>query len=123
MCSRRSERRPPGAARHVDHEDVLTRASSRSHPRSLASEKASTRRRLEQTDRVSTAPHVLGSAARLDRRGRVSGVSAHLRRPETIHAICEDYRAAASIDLAHDQADLDKKIRCSLLVLWSEKGT
>jgi haloacetate dehalogenase len=44
------------------------------------------------------------------------------RRPETIHAICEDYRAAASVDLAHDAADADKKIRCPLLVLWSEKG-
>jgi haloacetate dehalogenase len=43
-------------------------------------------------------------------------------QPETIHAICEDYRAAASIDLAHDKADLDKKIQCPLLVLWSEKG-
>ncbi|HEV7969197.1 MAG TPA: alpha/beta hydrolase [Candidatus Acidoferrales bacterium] len=42
--------------------------------------------------------------------------------PATIHAICEDYRAAASIDLAHDKADLDKKIQCPLLVLWSEKG-
>jgi haloacetate dehalogenase len=42
--------------------------------------------------------------------------------PETIHAICEDYRAAASIDLEHDTADLDKKIGCPLLVLWSEKG-
>jgi len=44
------------------------------------------------------------------------------RRPDTIHAVCEDYRAAASIDLAHDKADLDKKIQCPLLVLWSEKG-
>ena len=44
------------------------------------------------------------------------------RQPETIHAICEDYRAAASIDLAHDKADLDKKIQCPLLVLWSEKA-
>jgi haloacetate dehalogenase len=44
------------------------------------------------------------------------------RSPETIHAICEDYRAAASIDLAHDKADLDKKIQCPLMVLWSEKG-
>jgi len=44
------------------------------------------------------------------------------RQPDTIHAICEDYRAAASIDLAHDKADLDKKIQCPLLVLWSEKG-
>jgi haloacetate dehalogenase len=44
------------------------------------------------------------------------------RRPDTIHAVCEDYRAAASIDLVHDSADLDKKIQCPLLVLWSEKG-
>lgn len=44
------------------------------------------------------------------------------RDPATIHAICEDYRAAASIDLAHDKADLTKKIQCPLLVLWSEKG-
>jgi haloacetate dehalogenase len=44
------------------------------------------------------------------------------RQAETIHAICEDYRAAASIDLAHDEADLAKKIQCPLLVLWSEKG-
>ena len=44
------------------------------------------------------------------------------RQPDTIHAICEDYRAAASIDLDHDKADLDRKIRCPLFVLWSEKG-
>lgn len=43
-------------------------------------------------------------------------------QPDTIRAICEDYRAAASIDLAHDEADLDRKIQCPLLVLWSEKG-
>ena len=30
--------------------------------------------------------------------------------PETIHAICEDYRAAATIDLADDKADADKRI-------------
>lgn len=40
----------------------------------------------------------------------------------TIHATCEDYRAAASIDLVHDQNDLDKKIICPVLVLWGEKG-
>jgi haloacetate dehalogenase len=44
------------------------------------------------------------------------------RNPDSIHAICEDYRAAASIDLEHDKADLDKRIECPLLVLWSEKG-
>jgi haloacetate dehalogenase len=42
--------------------------------------------------------------------------------PATIHASCEDYRAAASIDLGHDEADLTHKIACPLLVLWGEKG-
>jgi haloacetate dehalogenase len=42
--------------------------------------------------------------------------------PATIHAICEDYRAAASIDLEHDEADLGKKIPCPLLVLLGEKS-
>jgi len=44
------------------------------------------------------------------------------RNPDSIHAICEDYRAAASIDLEHDKVDLNKTIECPLLVLWSEKG-
>jgi haloacetate dehalogenase len=44
------------------------------------------------------------------------------RKPETIHASCEDYRAAASIDLDHDQADIDRKVTCPLLALWGEKG-
>ncbi len=42
--------------------------------------------------------------------------------PATIHATCEDYRAAASIDLEHDEADLDKKVGCPLLVLWGKHG-
>jgi haloacetate dehalogenase len=42
--------------------------------------------------------------------------------PATIHAACEDYRAAASIDLEHDEADMDQKIACPLLVLWGAKG-
>jgi haloacetate dehalogenase len=42
------------------------------------------------------------------------------RNPETIHASCEDYRAAASIDLAHDEADINRKIECPLLALWGE---
>ena len=44
------------------------------------------------------------------------------RRPEVIHATCEDYRAAASIDLEHDEADLGRKVACPLLVLWGGKG-
>ena len=39
-----------------------------------------------------------------------------------IHASCEDYRAAASIDLAHDEADLDQRIQCPVLALWGRRG-
>ena len=42
--------------------------------------------------------------------------------PDTIHAICEDYRAAASIDLDHDAADADFRITAPLLALWGQKG-
>ena len=43
--------------------------------------------------------------------------------PETIRASCEDYRAAAGIDLRHDEEDLGKKkIACPLLVLWGAQG-
>jgi haloacetate dehalogenase len=42
--------------------------------------------------------------------------------PATIHATCEDYRAAATIDLAHDEADMDQKISCPVLVLWGANG-
>lgn len=41
---------------------------------------------------------------------------------DTIHASCEDYRAAASIDLQHDEASLSQKVECPLLVLWGEDG-
>ncbi len=42
----------------------------------------------------------------------------------TIHASCEDYRAAASIDLVHDAADRDeaRKLTCPLLTLWGGLG-
>jgi haloacetate dehalogenase len=47
-----------------------------------------------------------------------------LRDPSHVHAICEEYRAAATIDRAHDQADqaAGRRIRCPLLVLWSAQG-
>lgn len=46
----------------------------------------------------------------------------YFRDPATIHASCEDYRAGATIDLAHDEADFDARIACPLLVLWGSKG-
>jgi haloacetate dehalogenase len=42
--------------------------------------------------------------------------------PAMIHASCEDYRAAASIDLAHEEADLDRRIQCPVLALWGRRG-
>lgn len=44
--------------------------------------------------------------------------------PETIRASCEDYRAAASIDLEHDEADAaaGRRVACPLLVLWGNRG-
>jgi len=42
--------------------------------------------------------------------------------PAMIHASCEDYRAAATIDLAHDDADLDRRIQCPVLALWGRRG-
>lgn len=42
--------------------------------------------------------------------------------PACRHAICEDYRAAAGIDLEHDAADADKRIAVPLLALWGGKG-
>ena len=46
----------------------------------------------------------------------------HFKDPATMHAMCEDYRAAATIDLEHDRADLEKRVTCPLLVLWGERG-
>ena len=42
----------------------------------------------------------------------------------TAHGLCEDYRASATIDLVHDQSDIDKKnfLQQPLLVLWGEQG-
>ena len=42
--------------------------------------------------------------------------------PDTIHAACEDYRAAATLDIDHDNADGDAKLTCPLHVLWGRKG-
>ncbi|TGQ64222.1 alpha/beta hydrolase [Mesorhizobium sp. M00.F.Ca.ET.186.01.1.1] len=47
-----------------------------------------------------------------------------LRDPAHIHAICEEYRAAATLDREHDNADqkAGRRIACPVLALWSEKG-
>jgi len=60
------------------------------------------------------------------RSGRLSPAMAEYMRTnstfEGVHAMCEDYRAGASIDLEHDEADLDKRIQCPLHILWAQGG-
>ena len=56
-----------------------------------------------------------------------AALEAYLRafqNPETVHASCEDYRAAATIDIEHDNDDDEKgrQITCPLLVLWGQDG-
>lgn len=59
--------------------------------------------------------------------GAVSEVQAEYRRAnqnfEGAHAMCEDYRASASIDLVHDKADIDRRIEIPLRVMWAEGGS
>jgi haloacetate dehalogenase len=44
--------------------------------------------------------------------------------PENIHAVCEDYRAAVTVDMAMDTADFDagRKIECPVAVFWGEQS-
>jgi haloacetate dehalogenase len=46
------------------------------------------------------------------------------RDPARVHGICEEYRAASTIDVEHDRADKDtsKTIECPMLHLWAEGG-
>jgi haloacetate dehalogenase len=47
-----------------------------------------------------------------------------LRDPAHVHAICEEFRSAATIDREHDEADLrsGRTIECPLLILWDADG-
>lgn len=47
-----------------------------------------------------------------------------LRDPAAVHAICEEFRAAATLDRVHDTADREagRRIKCSVLALWSAEA-
>jgi len=47
-----------------------------------------------------------------------------VRNPEMIRGMCEDYRAAVTIDLEHDRASRaeNRKVQCPMLVLWGKKA-
>jgi haloacetate dehalogenase len=70
---------------------------------------------------VDDALNTWGSPAGIFTAGVRAAYVAALRSPGRAHAICEEYRAGATIDLTHDQQDIasSRKIRCPLLALWS----
>ena len=45
------------------------------------------------------------------------------KKKNTIHATCEDYRAASTIDIAHHNKDKRNKITFPILVIWGKYGT
>ena len=54
----------------------------------------------------------------------LAAYKAALAQPGAVHAMCEDYRASATIDLEHDRIDIERgnKLACPLRVLWGEHG-
>jgi pimeloyl-ACP methyl ester carboxylesterase len=66
-------------------------------------------------------PHF--SVAGHDRGGRVAYAEA-LQDAAHVHAICEEYRAAATIDREHDAVDYlaGRRIMCPLFAIWSARG-
>ena len=72
--------------------------------------------------------HHLAGQSRTDGVPSEASVVEYLRHyddPAAIHAVCEDYRAAATIDLVHDRADRDacRALAAPLLALWGAEGT
>jgi haloacetate dehalogenase len=59
-------------------------------------------------------PEVMGEEAFADYRRAIHD-------PETVHAMCEDYRAGLGIDREHDEADraAGRRVRCPTLIAWS----
>ncbi len=53
---------------------------------------------------------------------QLSAYRAAWRRPDTIRAMCDDYRAALSHDFNDDTADLDARITCPALILYGADG-
>lgn len=54
--------------------------------------------------------------------GQLSAYRTAWRDPETVRAMCDDYRAAASLDVALDEGDLGRKVPHPALVLYGAAG-
>lgn len=54
----------------------------------------------------------------------MAAYTATMRQPDAVHAMCEDYRAAATVDLQHDRDDraAGRTIACPVRVLWGQHG-
>jgi len=54
----------------------------------------------------------------------LAAYKAAFANPDTIHAVCEDYRASATIDLDRDRDDIERgsKVGCPVRVLWGQYG-
>jgi len=54
----------------------------------------------------------------------MAAYAAAMREPARVHAMCEDYRASATVDLEHDRADreAERRLAMPLRVLWGEHG-
>jgi haloacetate dehalogenase len=72
------------------------------------------RRKLSKTDQGTTffGPEALADYIRC------------IKNPDTIHGMCEDYRATFGIDLEMDTADFEagRRVETPALILWGEKG-
>lgn len=66
----------------------------------------------------------IGSTAEVFDAEALAAYLAAFRNPATVHAMCEDYRAAATIDQVHDREDraAGRTVDCPALVLWGERS-
>ena len=77
--------------------------------------------RLIEADPEGFYLHLLDRAAEVADPEALDDYLEQLRDPATIHAMCEGYRAAATIDYRLDEADRGRRrITCPLLALWAK---
>ena len=126
--SPRPRRAAGGARHHPDRRGALQRADAASpsasgHGRCWRSREPLPERLIAASadTMVDDALGQWGSdSARSPPEVRAAYIDA-LRDPATVHAICEEYRAAATIDFARDSEDREagRRIACPVLALWS----